>query len=147
MSLVKPIEEAPRDGTYFLAISPRSMEFVNYPEGCCLGRWQEKRGSWSGVASWLTKPTGFVAISSLEEFLGAAEEKNKTDALIECISSEDEMIILHRGGKHVKTLYSSCPEQASDFVRLFRGGKLPTTTAWELTLQGHTRLWKPENEV
>lgn len=135
MSPVKPIEEAPRDGTYFLAIDAEGMmEFVNCPEGCHVGKWKEKRGNWFGVASWMA-PVSFVSISTLEELLGLNSN------LIECVSCEDNQIVLHRGGEWVETMWASCPKQAKDFVKLYKGGKLPSSDAWHEVLAGHGRLW------
>ncbi len=54
----RPIETAPRDGTFFLAWDGCAMQVVNWPPGCYPGRWRRGEGryrsEWNG--SGITTP-------------------------------------------------------------------------------------------
>ena len=45
-----PIEEAPRDGTYFHALRGDEIHYVNWPQGFALAYWTIIEGSWRGCA-------------------------------------------------------------------------------------------------
>lgn len=44
-----PIESAPKDGTFFIAIEGTRMEVVNEPPGCMLGKWTRGKHGWCGA--------------------------------------------------------------------------------------------------
>lgn len=66
-----------------------------------------------------------------------------------CVGSEDEMITLHQCGKYLATLYASCPEQASDFVKEHGRREGMDLEAWRRALflfRGDWRSKYPDEE-
>lgn len=63
----QPIETAPNDGTFFLAVSvddPVDVRAVNQPDGCALGVWRKSahfNGEYCGVAVMFT-PTHWMPL-------------------------------------------------------------------------------------
>jgi hypothetical protein len=58
-----------------------------------------------------------------------------------CYGREDEMIVLHQGGKYVETLYASCPEQAHDFVAALGKETLEQVSEWRTALSVFSKQW------
>lgn len=87
-----------------------------------------------------------IVLSMATEKEKRPKKKNKAvsispDAItIHCV--EDEMVVLHKGGKYLETLYGSCPEQARKFVELFE--KVPgfCIEIWRIRMEQHRKEWK-----
>jgi hypothetical protein len=61
----QPIETAPRDGTFYLAVSAKTGYYatLNEPPGCARGQWYWIRGRWVGESDEY-KPTHWMPLPS-----------------------------------------------------------------------------------
>jgi hypothetical protein len=59
----KPIESAPKDGTFFLAFDGEQFEVLNDPPGCFMGVWNLTNRGWRGNSQTCTTPTHWMPLS------------------------------------------------------------------------------------
>lgn len=60
----RPIETAPKDGTWFIAFGPAGTEIVNEPPGCYIGHWKKGRKGWDGFGRVTSYPTHWMPLPS-----------------------------------------------------------------------------------
>lgn len=70
---------------------------------------------------------------------------NPKHATISVFDREDEMIVLHQGGKYLTTLYASCPEQAADFVAAYGHAQWTTLDDCTGLLKSYREHWKSKD--
>ena len=62
--------------------------------------------------------------------------------MITIYETEDDQIVLNKNNSWIKTLYASCPEQATCFYQVFKDKQYETLKEWEQTLYDFQTGWE-----